>query len=674
MIFRTLPLSLAIGLTLSAAASASTNEHGLDPRNFDTSVPACTDFYKHANGHWLEMNPVPAAYTIWGTFNELEERNEAILKSILDDSGKTKAAPGTNAQKIADYYASAMDEAAIEKAGIKPLQPDLDRVAKLKTNADVVKALREWHARGINVMFGFGSRPDLKNSSMVIGYATQGGLGLPERDYYFRDDEDSKALRDKYVAHIARTLVLTGVAEKDAGKQAAEVMALEARLAKASLKRVELREPSASYHIMTIAQANEKTPHFDWAAYFAANGVKIESFSLAHPDFFAELDKMLADVPTAQWQAYLRWHLARNASPYLSKAFVDEDFAFYQATLRGAKEIKPRYKRVVESIDDNLGEAMGELFVARAFPPESKAKALDLINNLRTALKAHLEKLPWMGEETRKQALVKLSTFTPKIGYPDKWRDYSKLTITRGAYLDNVLASIAFENRRDLDKIGKPVDKLEWHMTPQRVNAYYSALQNEIVFPAAILQPPFFDAKADNALNYGGIGAVIGHELLHGFDDQGSKFDAEGNLKSWWTDDDRRKFDDRTAKLGAQADAFVAIGNLHVNGKLTMGENIGDLGGLTIAYDAFKIAQKDAPNTEIDGLTPDQRFFYSWAQIWRRSYRDEALKLQVNTDPHAPGPFRVNGPFSNLEGFRKAFSCKSGDPMVNEGEKQVVIW
>jgi putative endopeptidase len=669
------PLAGAVALALSLSAAAASNERGLDAANFDASVTACADFYQHANGGWEKNNPIPPAYSSWGLMNELSERNLAVLHDILETAAKAKAEPGSTQQKIGDFYAAAMDEAGIEKAGYAPIQSDLDDIAALKDRKDLVALINRWHANGLSALFGFGKEADLKNSTMNIAYATQGGLGLPDRDYYTKDDADSKALRDQYVAHVERMLVLIGTDATQAKADAAAIMALETRLAKASLTKLELRDPSKSYNLVEVAAANKATPNFDWSALLAAIDRKdIRTFSLSHPAFFAEMDKALADTPIDAWKAYLRWHLVDTAAPYLSKAFVEADFDFSGRTLRGAKELRPRWKRAVDAVNANLGEALGELFVAKTFPPEAKAEMQTLVQNLLKALKQRLQNLEWMGEATKQEAMAKFATFTPKIGYPDRWRDYSKLEIRKQHYWHNVRAGIAFETRRQFAQIGQPVDKAEWGMLPQTVNAYYNPLANEIVFPAAILQPPYFDLEADAALNYGAIGGVIGHEIMHGFDDQGSQFDAKGNLRMWWTDQDRARFNERTAKLVNQFDGFVAIEDLHVNGKLTLGENIADLGGLLVAYDAWRSATENQRLRPIDGLTPDQRFFHAWAQGWRRQHTDQDLKLRLNTDVHAPAKFRVLGPFANMDSFANAFDCKAGDKMVATPEAKVVIW
>jgi putative endopeptidase len=668
-------LALTIALVTGSSTSAFTNQHGIDRRNFDEETPACTNFYQFANGGWLASNPIPAEYSNWGIGNEMRERNLVLLRSILDEAVKSKAAPGSNAQKIGDFYATGMDEAGLQKAGYEPIKPALAKIDALKTRADVIALLTTWHAEGLYPLFNFGPSPDFKDSTVTIAYATQGGLGLPEREYYLDTDAESKAIRDKYVAHIRRSLALIGVPAAEATKQAGWILAMETRLANASLDKLAMRDPASYYNFITVAAADKHTPHWSWTKYFAALDIDgIQSFSLAQPGFFAEADKMLGEVPVDQWRAYLRWNLVAAASPYLSDAFVDESFGFNGKVLTGAQELRPRWKRVMDTVSAGMGEALGELYVQRAFPPEAKQRALAMVENLRVALHARLGKLDWMSDETKQKAYAKLAAFDPKIGYPDTWRDYTALETTRTHYLDNIRAANRFETARQFAKIGKPVDRAEWGMTPQTVNAYYNPQQNEIVFPAAIMQPPFFDPDVDDAINYGAMGAVIGHEMMHGFDDQGSKFDAKGNFVSWWTDADRKQFDDRTALLAKQYDDYVAIGDLHVNGKLTLGENIADYGGLLVAHDAFAMTAQAKGGEKIDGLTPDQRFFIAFAQSWRRNMRDEALKLQVNTDPHSPARFRVIGSVANVPAFQQAFACKDGDPMIRAGAKRIAIW
>jgi len=666
------PRVLAVALLFAVgAAAAHTNERGIDPQNFDDATAACTDFFEHANGGWLKSNPIPAEYSQWSLDDELRERNLALLRGILDEAAKTPAEPGSNARKIGDFYASAMDESAIDAAGYKPIEARLARIDALKTPADVATLIRDWHAEGIPMLFDFGPEADMKNASMVIAYATQGGLGLPDRDYYLRTDAKSKALLAKYRAHVARMLGLVGRTDGDA--EATFVLDIETTLANASLDRVALREPENSYHIYAVKDADAATKHFSWTKFYATIGrPEVDHFSLAQPKFFVAADKAIASVPVERWKAYLRWHLVNFAAPSLSKAFVEADFDFYAKTLRGTEELKPRWKRAIDATNEALGFALGESYVARVFPPEAKQRAEKLVADLKIALRARIGTLDWMADATKKAAYAKLETLTPKVGYPDQWRDYSALDIRRGPYFDNVLAATTFEAKRQFAKIGKPVDRTEWGMLPQTVNAYYNPLQNEIVFPAAQMQPPYFDATADDALNYGGIGAVIGHEMLHGFDDQGSRFDAEGNLRDWWTGEDRKHFDQRTAKLVGQFDAYVPIDDLHINGKLTLGENIADLGGLQVAWDAFRLADPNAQPKE--GFSPEQRFFLSFAQSWRTQQRPEALRLQVQSNEHAPAKYRVNGPVSDMPEFASAFTCSPPQPMARTESQRVVIW
>jgi putative endopeptidase len=668
---------LALGTAALAAEDAGyvTNERGLDRRNLDPSVSPCVDFYQYANGGWLARNPIPADQSSWGIGTEMRERNYVLLREIMDEAAAANAPAGSSKQKVADFWRTAMDTAKIEKDGAAPLAADLQRIAALGTPADVAAYVRDQLRQGANTAFGLGVLQDLQDSNRYIVYAVQGGLGLPDRDYYTRTDEESAKLRDRYVTHVAGMLQMLGDSPETAQAAAREILALETRLASASLTNVELRDPANYYNIKTPAEADALSPRFSWSALFDALGMKsLPNFSYAHPKFFAELDEALGDVPLGTWKSYLRWQLVNEAAPYLSEAFVQKDFDFYGRTLQGTQEMRPRWKRVIDQTSGSLGEALGQVYVERAFPPATKGRADQMIEGLRATIRTRISALDWMGEETRQQALAKLSTFVSKIGYPDKWRDYSALTIGRDSYLANVRAANAFEARRNFDKIGQPIDRGEWGMAPQTINAYYNPLQNEIVFPAAIMQPPFFDGTIDDAVNYGAMGGVIGHEFMHGFDDQGSRFDAQGNMKSWWTDEDRKRFEERTKKLVDQYGQFVAVDDLRVNGQLTLGENIGDLAGVTMAYHAHQAALAGQERTEIDGFTPEQRFFLSWAQSWRRNQRPEALKLQVNTDPHSPSKFRVIGPISNMPEFAAAFGCKEGDPMVVPAAQRAVIW
>ncbi len=672
--------SLALALAAAGALAAAdapyvSNEHGLDRRNLDTTTSPCTDFYQYANGGWLARNPIPPDQASWGVATELRERNYVVLRQILEEAAAANAPAGSNKQKAGDFWRAAMDTAKIEKDGAAPLAADLARIDALKSPDDVAAFVRDRQRVGGSTVFGLGVLQDLEHSDRYMLYAVQGGLGLPDRDYYTRTDAESVALRDKYTAHVADMLQLLGDAPESARREAADVLAFETRLAKASLTNVELRDPHNFYNPKSPAEADAQTPHFSWTALLEQLDLgDVTTFSYAHPKFFAEMNAALGDVSLATWKSYLRWQLVNESAPYLSDAFVQKDFEFFGKVLRGRQQLQPRWKRAVDQVSASLGEALGEVYVERAFPPATKARADAMIRDLAATIKGRLSNLDWMGADTRKQALAKLGTYDYKIGYPDHWRDYSALTIGRDSYLANVRAATAFETRRNLDKLGKPIDHSEWGMSPQTINAYYNPLNNEIVFPAAIMQPPYFDATIDDAVNYGAMGAVIGHEFMHGFDDQGSRFDAQGNMKSWWTDEDRKQFDERTAKLVKEYDAFVAVGDLHVNGKLTLGENIGDFSGITMAYHALESSLAGEERKSIDGFTPEQRFFLSFAQSWRRNNRPEALKLQVNSDVHSPAKFRVNGPLANMPEFATAFGCKAGDPMVLPAAERTVLW
>jgi putative endopeptidase len=671
------PLALAVGLAFCSGAWAAPSG-AFDIKELGSTKDACNDFNGFVNAKWLAANPIPADRTRWGSFDSLREDSLNVQHSIVEQAAKdaAKATPGSIEQKIGYLYASGMDEAAIEKAGFEPIKPELARIAGLKNSSDIVAYIRDSYAQGNPVAFRFYGSPDFKDSSKQIAYAGQGGLGLPTADYYSKPDFEK--IRTAYVGHIARTLELTGVSADDAQKQAKAVMAFETRLAAASLVPTELRQPENRYHYVSIADADKATPHFDWAAFFKAQNADVSSgFSLSQPKFFAEFDKMLGDVSVADWQAYLRFHAIDDAAPYLSTPFQQEDFAFNAQTLNGQKEMKSRWKRTLDTVEGGMGMALGQLYVAQTFSPESKQRAQELVANLRASYKSRIEKLEWMSDATKQKALEKWATFTPKIGYPDKWRDWTGLEIQQGNYYANVQAAEKFNYDYMVAKIGKPVDRTEWGMTPQTVNAYYNAQKNEIVFPAAILQPPFFDAKVDDGLNYGGIGAVIGHEMGHGYDDQGSKFDAQGNNVNWWSDADREAFTSRTDKLAAQFNSYEALPGKFVNGKLTMGENIGDLGGLNASYDALQMALAKNPaeaKKKIDGYTQEQRFFLNWGRVWRGSIRPEAQLTLLNTDPHAPAQFRAIGAPSNMPAFAQAFQCKAGDKMVRSDDKQVKIW
>ncbi|MDN5782318.1 MAG: peptidase, partial [Luteimonas sp.] len=641
--------------------------------DIDDSKNACVDLNAYANGKWLAANPVPGDRTSWGAFEMLDERSVGVQHQLAEQAAADTNATGIE-KIVGDFWSTGMDEAKINAQGIAPIQGRLDAIAKLGDKDAIADYLRTSAAKGENFLFGFGAEADFKNSAMNMAYATQAGLGLPDRGYYFDKDKQDKLAA--YQAHVAKTLELSGTPAADAAKQAEAVIAFETRLAKASKSSEEMsRDVSLYYNPVTLAEADKLTPNFSWTTFFESQGVAApEKFSLAMPAFHEEVSKALEDTAPATWQAYLRFHTIDGAAPYLSDAFVQENYNFYGKALRGQQEIKPRWKRVLGTIESDAGEAFGQMYVKVAFSPEAKAKMEKLVDNLRAALKTRIENLEWMSDETKQKAIAKWETFTPKIGYPDKWRDWSGLTTNRDSYIGNVLAATEFNYKWNLSKIGKPVDKTEWGMTPQTVNAYYNPLQNEIVFPAAILQPPFFDANADDATNYGGIGAVIGHEMTHGYDDQGARFGPTGNFEEWWTPADGKAFAARTGKLVDQFNGYTTADGGKVNGKLTLGENIADLGGLATAYDAMKTATEGEPDPMTDGLTRDQRFFLNWATVWRRNFTPDELKVRLTTDPHAPANFRAIGTPSNMPAFAAAFQCKAGDPMVRPDDKKVVIW
>ncbi|KAF1707650.1 M13 family metallopeptidase [Pseudoxanthomonas sacheonensis] len=640
--------------------------------DLDTTKSACADFGGYANGKWLAANAIPGDRTSWGAFEMLDERSTGVQHQLAEQAAADKNATGVE-KIVGDLWSTGMDEAKANAQGIDPIKGELAAIDALNDKDAIVAYIQSNAAKGQNGLFGFGAEADFKNSAVNMAYASQGGLGLPDKEYYIAASNKDKL--QAYERHIAKVLELSGVAAADAAAQAKTVIAFETRLAKASKSSEELsRDVSLYYNPVTLADADKLTPNFSWSKFFESQGVAPqEKFSLAIPAFHQEVSKMLGDTAPATWRNYLRFHAIDSASPYLSDAFANENFDFYAKTLRGQKEIKQRWKRVLDTIESQAGEALGQMYVKVAFPAESKAKMETLVGNLRTALKARIENLTWMSDETKKKAIAKWETFTPKIGYPDKWREWTGLSTNRDSYLGNVLAAQEFNYKWNLGKIGKPVDKTEWGMSPQTVNAYYNPLQNEIVFPAAILQPPFFDANATDEMNYGGIGAVIGHEMTHGYDDQGARFGPTGNFENWWSDADAKGFSGLTDKLVNQFNGYDA-GGTKVNGKLTLGENIADLGGIATAYDAMKKATDGTPDPKTDGLTRDQRFFLNWATVWRRNFTPEELTVRLKTDPHAPANFRAIGAPSNMPAFAAAFSCKAGDPMVRADDQKVVIW
>ncbi|MCC8537251.1 M13 family metallopeptidase [Xanthomonas axonopodis pv. poinsettiicola] len=651
----------------------------LDVSALDASTSACQDLDDFVNEKWRKANPIPADRVSWGVSDVLVEQSLLTQRELVENAAKQAGAhTDPVASKIGMLYAAGMDEAAIEAAGDQPIRPQLQAIAALSSGQQVAEYITSRYVEGDGQVFNFGAGADFRKADMQIAFATEAGLGLPTKEYY--SAAEYAPIRAAYLDYIAKSFELTGSAKDTALAQANDVLALETRLAAASLSRVDARKPQNQYHFVSLAEADKLTPHFSWTRFFAAQGVDAGSgFSLSQPRFFAEFDRQLASAPIAQWQAYLRFHTIDDASKQLSKVFVDNNFAFYGKTLSGQPEQQPRWKRVLHSVNSSMGEGLGQLYVAKVFTPEAKQRAGELVDNIRAALKARIENVDWMSAQTRAKALAKWETFLPKIGYPDTWRDWSGLEIVPGAYYRNLQAASKFNYRYDIAQIGKPTDRTRWMMTPQTVNAYYDPSTNSINFPAGILQPPFFDAKADDALNYGSIGAVIGHEATHGFDDQGSQFDGAGNNVNWWTPQDRKAFEQRAEALVKQFDAYTPLPDrpdLHVNGKLTLGENIADLGGINVAYDALQSALRAHPEraVTIDGYSPDQRFFLSFALSWRGQVRKQQQLVYLASDPHAPDHLRANASPSNMPQFAQAFSCKAGDAMVRPDKDRVVIW
>jgi len=659
----------------SANRADESSTRDFDTANLDRSIMPCDDFYKFADGGWVKNNPIPADHSSWATFNQLHDKNEDVLRAILEEASKdTSAKPGSNWQKIGDFYASCMNESQIESAGLKPLDPELHAIDDIKDVDGLQAEIAHLQREGANVAFGFGSDQDFKDSTKVIADAEQGGLGLPDRQYYRDNDDRSKQLRDQYLTHVTNIFKLMGDDPAKAAAEAKTVMSIETTLANASMDRADRRNPDNVYHKMPVMDLGQITPHISWNMYLKdVNAPEVTAVNIEQPDFFKALDSALSSVPLDDWKIYLRWHLIHSAAPALSEKFVDENFDFYGKTLTGAKEQLPRWRRCVESTDRQLGEALGQYYVQRNFPPEAKTKAIMMVHRLIDALHDDLKTLDWMSPATREQAIKKLQAIHLKIGYPDKWRDYSAFKVDRASYVQNALRGRTFEFNRDLAKIGKPVDRSEWDMTPPTVNAYYNPQMNEIVFPAGILQPPFFNPNGDPAINYGGMGAVIGHEMTHGFDDQGARFDPKGNLKNWWTDEDLKNFKERGDCIAKQYEAYEYDGE-HENGKLVEGESIADLGGLTISYAAFEKTLNGKPRAEVDGFTPEQRFFLGFAQVWAGDYRAEAARLLIKTNEHPLGQFRTDGVVSNMPAFAKAFGCSAGSPMVRSDTLRCRIW
>ncbi len=655
-------LALVLTSAIVLAATPAKPVTGVDRSFMDPDVSPCRDFYAYANGAFDRV-PIPGEYSSYGVNQEINERNFAILREILENAARTGGTKGSVIQRVGDFYASGMDEATIEREGLNPLKSLLAEIHAISTPRQLVATVARLHAQGLDVGFGFSAEVDDKDSTAMIAHFSQGGLGLPERDYYTRPGREADDLRTAYVAHVARTLQLAGDSPVSARAAADTIMAFETRLARASRTLVDLRDPEKNYNKVDRAALSKLAPGMDWDTYF--KGIRFpadqKTVLVGQPEFFTALGGMIASEPAATWRVYLRWHPLAETADYLGKSYVDEQFAFQGRTLSGTTEQRPRWKRVLAATDHAIGEDLGQLYVKKAFSPAAKARALAMVKFHLEAMRERLRAADWMIEATKAQAYKKLDTMHSKVGYPDRWRDYGKLRIARRPYVLNVLAASAFEFQRNLAKLGKPVDHDEWNMTPPTNNAYYEPTLNEMCFPAGILQPPFFDEQADDATNYGALASTIGHELTHGFDDQGRQYDAEGNLKNWWTENDVKGFQSRAERVASQYDAFEVLPGLHINGHQTLGENIADVGGLRVAYAAYKLATRGKRQEPVDGLTPDQRFFIAFAQGWRTNERPEAVRLHVESDLHSPVRWRVLGPVANFPEFRQAFGCTGAE-------------
>jgi len=667
-------VALAIACLLSLANAQQPpiekSEPALDVTSMDRSVDPCVDFFAYSCGGWIKRNPIPPDQSSWDTYSKMQDENLGRLRGILEAAAAPDPKRNAVDQKIGDYYASCTDEKAIDSKAAAPLAPSLERIAKIGSKAeiaDVAAAMID-----DNVLFGFESIQDFRDANQVIANADQGGLGLPDRDYYTKDDTKSVELRKQYLAHVQKMFELLGDKPETAAAEAQTVMRIETALAKGSMTRVERRDPKALDHKMTSEELEKISPEFHWPIYFAKVGMpSLSSLNVSSPNFFKAMNDELAKESLADWKVYLRWHLVHADASHLSAPFLNENFAFYGKTLRGQEELQPRWKRCTQAVDGYLGEALGQAYVAKYFSPDAKKQALKIVKEIQAAMEQDINSLPWMSTATKQQALAKLHGMANKIGYPDKWRDYSKLEIVRGDELGNVERARKFEFDRQLAKIGKPVDRGEWGMTPPTVNAYYDPQMNDINFPAGVLQPPAFDPNSDAAPNYGDTGGTVGHELTHGFDDEGRQFDAQGNLRDWWTEEDSKEFVKRASCISDQYSTYTIVDDIKINGKLTLGEDVADLGGLLLAYMAWKDDTKGQTLDPIDGLTPDQRFFVGYGQSWCGQVRDESKRMRATIDPHSPEKYRTNGVVSNMPQFQEAFHCKAGSPMVNQNRCQV---
>lgn len=668
-----LTCSLIFSTTLGAAELVKPDVDALHLDWLDTKISPAQDFYAYANGNWQKNNPIPPEYASWGSFNVVNEKVQSIIHQMLINASKdTKAPDGSIEQKIGDFYFSGMDTQQINRLGVSPLNAEFARISSIKTVSDLQKEIAVLHQIGVDVLFSFGSMQDFKNSTDMIGAAMQGGLGLPDRDYYLKDDAKFKKIRDAYVEHIAKMFELLGDKPEQAVSQAKTVMDIETKLAAASMSQVDQRDPHAVYHIKTLHELDKLSPNFSWSRYLQAQGqAAVTKINYAMPDFFKVMNNLLVTVSLSDWKTYLRWHLIDDYASYLSEPFVAQNFKMATA-LSGTEKILPRWKRVVNTESGALGFAIGKLYVERYFPARSKQEVLAILKNIRAVLNEDISTLTWMTPATRKAALQKLALMDERIGYPSQWRDYSSLKVDRGPYVLNVLRANQFLVQRDLNKIGKPIDRSEWAMTPQTINAYYDPSMNNLNMPAGILQSPFFDSNAPAAVNYGAVGFVMGHEMTHGFDDQGAQFDAYGNLKNWWSPSDLSKFNKATQCIADQFSQYVVDGDLHVQGKLVVGEAAADLGGITLAYRAFHRSKAYKDAKVIDGVTPDQQFFIGVAHAWAMNMRPEQLRNQVTTDPHPPAQYRVNGSLANMPQFQHAFNIPDNSPMVHQ--KRCTLW
>ena len=651
-------------------------ELAINLSNMDTTVNPGDNFYQYVNANWLKNNPVPEDKSYYGAFTELRDKSIEDQKKMINKLIKQKNKEGTNAQKIADFYSLGMDTNKINELGIKPLQKEFDAIESIKTTDDLIDEIAHLHSIGISAAYNFDAEQDLKNSEMVITWLDQGGLGLPDRDYYLEDTNRSKEIRKEYVKHIVKMFQLIGLNKDIATQNSLAIMDIETSMAKASMSRLKRRNPNNLDHKMTMKELTDLTPNLNWKRYFSQIGLeKNDELNIVSPKFISEINNMISEVSIDDWKIYLQWNLINRTANYLNSAIENEDFAFYGKVLSGQDKMKPRWERVLNSTNRAMGFAVGKLYVEKYFPPESKERMLELVINLKEVLGERIQNLDWMEKRTKEKALEKLGKFNVKIGYPDKWRDYSKLAIEDDSYVKNYLRANEFEFNRQLNKIGKPVNKDEWGMYPQTVNAYYHPLLNEIVFPAAILQPPFFYKDADDAVNYGAIGVVIGHEMTHGYDDSGRKFDSNGNLNDWWTKKDAEEFDKKAQVVIEQFNNFTVLDSFHVDGELTLGENLADYGGLTISFNAFMktFDNKEKPG-KIDGFTPEQRFFLSYAKVWRNNIRDKLAQRLIKEDVHSPGKYRVNGGVANIDAWYKAFNIQPEDELYVKKENRLSIW